>query len=161
MNKETFFTMQHDKRAEEVNKLLQSFTLDEVAEKIGVSYSTFTKDMQAGDYVFIKRDNRYYKFLRDPFSMPPKKQTIVDSEELIFLKENLEKLRSLVKNKNDNSILVLDQKIYSKNSQFLVKSIKMNEEIYGRFTQNCVEKFPHFRLQDLIAQSLLDFIEKY
>lgn len=124
MNKETFFTMQHDKRSEEVNKLLQSFTLEEVAEKIGVSYSTFTKEMQAGDYVFIKRDNSYYKFLRDPLSIPTKKQPVVDSEELNFLKENIEKLRSLVESKNDKSILVLDQRIYSKNSQFLVKSIK-------------------------------------
>lgn len=161
MNKETFFTMQHDKRAEEVNKLLQSFSLEEVAEKIGVSYSTFTKEMQAGDYVFIKRDNRYYKFLRDPYSIPTKKPPVVDSEELNFLKENLEKLRKLVESNNDKSILQLDQRIYSKNSQFLVKSIKMNEDIYGTFTQYCDEKFPHFRLQDLIAQSLLDFIEKY
>lgn len=37
----------------------------------------------------------------------------------------------------------------------------MNEDIYGTFTHYCVEKFPHFRLQDLIAHSLLDFIEKY
>jgi len=161
MNKESFFTMQHDKRAEEVNKLLQSFSLEEISEKIGVSYGSFTKEMQAGDYVFIKRDNRYYKFLRNPLSMPTKIQPVVDSEEMSFLKENLERLRELVERKNDKSILVLDQRIYSKNSQFLVKSIKMNEDIYGMFTRYCDEKFPHFRLQDLIAQSLLDFIEKY
>ncbi|UQQ36181.1 hypothetical protein [Paenibacillus polymyxa] len=161
MNKESFFTTQHDKRAEEVNKLLQSYSLEEVAEKIGVNYSTFTKEMQAGDYVFIKRDNHYYKFLRDPQSIPTKRQPAMDSEEMSFLKENLEKLRSLVEVKNDKSILVLDQRIYSKNSQFLVKSIKMNEDIYGYFTEYCDEKFPHFRLQDLIAHSLLDFIEKY
>lgn len=161
MNKESFFTMQHDKRAEEVNKLLQSLSLEDVAKKVGVNYSTFTKEMQAGDYVFIKRDNCYYKFLRDSFSTHSRKISSVDSEELNFLKEHLNTLRDLVENRSDISTLILNPKIYSKNSQFSVKSIKMNEDIYAAFTQYCGEKFPHFRLQDLIAQSLLDFIEKY
>ncbi|MDR6244940.1 hypothetical protein [Paenibacillus hunanensis] len=89
MNKESFFTMQYDKRAEEVNKLLQSLSLEDVAKKIGVNYSTFTKEMQTGDYVFIKRDNCYYKFLRDPFIGPEKKQNELNSEELNFLKDNI------------------------------------------------------------------------
>ncbi|TKJ86063.1 hypothetical protein PaeCFBP13512_19710 [Paenibacillus sp. CFBP13512] len=161
MNKESFFTMQYDKRAEEVNKLLQSLSLEDVAKKVGVNYSTFTKEMQAGDYVFIKRDNCYYKFLRDPFSAPEKKQNELNSEELNFLKENIEELRELIANSNDKSILHLDPRIYSKNSPFSVKSIKMNEDIYGMFTSHCEENFPHFRLQDLVAQSLLDFIAKY
>ncbi|WP_027093451.1 hypothetical protein [Cohnella thermotolerans] len=159
MNKETFFTMPHDKRAEEVNKLLESSTLKEVADKIGVNYSSFTKEMQSGDYVFIQRDNRYYKFLRDPNSKPlPTTQTGY-AKELHFLHENLDKLKQLIA--NDKSPLVLDQRIYAKNSQFTVKSIKMNDDIYGMFTQYCDENYPHFRIQDLIAQSLLDFIEKY
>lgn len=161
MNKESFFTMQHDKRAEEANKLLQSLNLEDVAKKIGVNYSTFTKEMQTGDYVFIKRDNCYYKFLRDPFSAPEKKKNELYSEELNFLKENIEELRELIANNNDKSILHLDPKIYSKNSPFSVKSIKMNEDIYSMFTSHCEENFPHFRLQDLVAQSLLDFIAKY
>ncbi|GCL74586.1 hypothetical protein PN4B1_45410 [Paenibacillus naphthalenovorans] len=97
-------------------------------------------------------------FLRDPNSKPQTTQTGY-TVELNFLRENLDKLKKLTE--NNKLPLILDQRIYSKTSQFFVKSIKMNEDIYGMFTQYCDENYPHFRLQDLIAQSLLDFIEKY
>ncbi|ALS23762.1 hypothetical protein IJ22_34010 [Paenibacillus naphthalenovorans] len=97
-------------------------------------------------------------FLRDPNSKPQTTQTGY-TVELNFLRENLDKLKKLTE--NNKLPLILDQRIYSKTSQFFVKSVKMNEDIYGMFTQYCDENYPHFRLQDLIAQSLLDFIEKY
>lgn len=79
---------------------------------------------------------------------------------LQFLKENFDQLKQLL-NSVQRPPLVLDQRIYSKNAVFANKSIKMNEEIYESFTKHCNENFPQFRLQDLIAQSLLDFMGKY
>jgi hypothetical protein len=162
INKETFFTMSYEKRAEEVNKLLQTSCLKEVAEELGMSYSTFTKEMQSGDYVFIQRDNRYYKFLRDPNAKPlivnPSGDFI---EELNFLRENLDLLKTLMDVESNKPPLAIDQRIFSKSSQLSVKSIKMNEDIYTMFTEFANEKYPYFRLQDLIAQSLLDFTKRY
>ena len=89
-------------------------------------------------------------------------QTLNESYEdvLQYLKDNFDQLKQML-NSEKRPPLVLDQRIYSKNAVFVNKSIKMNEEIYERFTEFCNENFPQFRLQDLIAQSLLDFIEKY
>lgn len=162
MNKETFFTMPYEKRAEEVNKLLQSSSLKEVAEKLGISYSTFTKEMQAGDYVFIQRDNRYYKFIRDPNDKPSNTSHNIEySNELTFVRDNLDTLKKLIETNTNRPPLILEKTIYSKNSSYSVKSIKMNDDIYSSFSKFCNDNYPHFRVQDLIAQSLLEFMNRY
>ncbi|MEK4264170.1 hypothetical protein [Paenibacillus sp. FSL L8-0499] len=109
MNKEVFLTMSPDKRVEEINKMLQSLPLKEVAVRTGIAYSTFLKEMTAGDYVYIQRDNRYYKFLRDEdASLKSKEESIgVYHEELLFLRENIDVLKQLV-NCNANPPLLLD-----------------------------------------------------
>ncbi|EST52221.1 hypothetical protein T458_26895 [Brevibacillus panacihumi W25] len=81
-------------------------------------------------------------------------------EELRFLCENIDVLKRLI-NSEHRPPLTLDKQIYSNDASFSNKSIKMNEEVYKKFTKHCNEQYPQFRLQDLIAQSLLDFIEKY
>lgn len=160
MNKELFLAMSPDKRVEEVNKMLQTASLKEVADEIGIAYSTFLKEMTVGDYVYIQRDNRYYKFIRDVGVNPQFDSSEDYREELHFLRENIDTLKRLV-NSGHRPPLILDKQIYSKSASFSNKSIKMNEEVYEKFTKHCSEHFPQFRLQDLIAQSLLDFIEKY
>lgn len=160
MNKETFLSMPPHKRVVEINKMLENATLKEVADKIGIAYSTFLKEMTVGDYVYIQRENRYFKFIRDgeKAKTPTHGETYEDL--LLFLKENFDQLKQLL-NSEQRPPLVLDQRIYSKNAVFTNKSIKMNDEIYESFTKFCNENFPQFRLQDLIAQSLLDFVDKY
>lgn len=67
MNKDSFTTMSSKERVAIVNDLLSKdgFDLQKVADTLKMNYSTFTKLMQEDDYVFIKRDNQYYKFIRD------------------------------------------------------------------------------------------------
>lgn len=65
MNKDKFSTMDVDKRAEEINKMLVNSDLKVVAERLGIAYSSFTKLMQDGDFVYIARENQYFKFIRD------------------------------------------------------------------------------------------------
>lgn len=60
----------------------------------------------------------------------------------------------------ENTLLLLDEQIYSKKVNFVTKSIKMNLEIYEEFGRFCEEHYRHLKLQDLIAQSLLDFMKK-
>lgn len=161
MNKELFLAMSPEKRVEEVNKMLLTASLKEVADKIGIAYSTFLREMTVGDHVYIQRDNRYYKFIRDVDGVNPQADFNGDyQEELHFLRENIDSLKKLV-NCGHRPPLILDQQIYSKSASFSNKSIKMSEQVYEKFTKYCSEQFPQFRLQDLIAQSLLDFIEKY
>ncbi|MEC1722831.1 hypothetical protein [Schinkia azotoformans] len=165
MNKDRFFTMDVDKRAEEINKMLVNSDLKGVAEALGLAYSTFTKSMQTGDYTYIARENQYFKFIRDKELLgtmkPSDKATTGFQEELTFLKENLETLKSLVSTVNESPTLVLDKDIYNTKAKYVNKNLKLNENIYEKFSKLCENQFPHLKIQDLIAESLLEFINKY
>lgn len=165
MNKDRFFTMNVDKRAEEINKMLVNSDLKGVAEALSLPYSSFTKEMQKGDYVFIARENQYFKFIRDKESLGTVKSTDISTagfqEELSFLRENFEILKRLVDTANESPTLVLDKEVYNSKSKYVNKNLKLNESIYERFSNMCENQFPHLKVQDLIAQSLLSFINEY
>ncbi|MFK5707523.1 hypothetical protein [Lysinibacillus boronitolerans] len=165
MNKDKFFTMDVDKRVEEINKMLINSDLKGVAEALGLAYSTFTKEMQKQDFVYIARENQYFKFIRDKESLgnakPSDKATIGFQEELTFIKENLETLKNLVSTVNEKPTLFLDKEIYNTKARYVNKNLKLNENIYDKFSKLCENQFPHLKVQDLIAQSLLEFINTY
>ena len=82
-------------------------------------------------------------------------------EELLFLKTNLDILKKLTSSCEEGQFLVLDKQIYDPNARFVNKNIKVNQQVYEQFTKLCDSKFRHLKIQDLIAQALLDFIYKY
>jgi len=165
MNKDSFFTMDVDKRAEEINKMLVNSDLKGVAESLGIAYSSFTKEMQKNDFVFIARENQYFKFIRDKellgTAKPSDKATTDFQEELTFIKENMETLKRLISTLDKSPTLVLDKEIYNSKAKYVNKNLKLNEAIYGEFSKLCENQFPYLKIQDLIAHSLLEFITKY
>lgn len=160
VDKDTFFSMKPSKRVEEVNRLLQKHDLKKVSGIIGIPYSTFTKEMRAGDYFYHQSDRQYYPFVRSEDERVKAGQN-VESDELTFIKENIDPLKDLLQKYQSNRLLVLDDRIYSKEAKYENKSIKMNNELYDEFKKFCDESYPQFKLQDLICQSLLDFQYKY
>ncbi len=65
INRDNFFTADPDLRVKEINKMLENEALPDIAKSLGIPYSTFLKEMTRGDYVYIKRENKYFKFIRD------------------------------------------------------------------------------------------------
>lgn len=162
MNKENFFAMEKNKRVDAVNKLLAGRNQSEVAEIIGLSQSVFSKEMTKGDYIYITRENKYFKFIRDGNETAARgTKTNSYIEELDFLSRNLSKLMKLVETSDENVLLSIDKEIYGSGSIFVNKNIRINQAVYEKFINACGELFPHLKIQDLIAQSLLDFLEKY
>lgn len=165
MNKDRFFTMDVDKRAEEINKMLVNSDLKGVAKALDIPYSSFTKEMQKNDYVYIARLNQYFRFIRDKELLgtmkPSDKATTGFQEELTFIKENMETLKRLISTVDESPTLVLDKEIYNSKAKYVNKNLKLNEAIYEKFSKLCENQFPHLKIQDLIAQGLLEFIHKY
>ena len=94
--------------------------------------------MREGDYLYHQGDKQYYPFVR--------------SEEERISKDL---------NHSNEEITYLDKRIYDKNAKFVNKSIRMNSEIYEDFSHFCDEYFPHLKMQDLIAQALIDAMQRY
>lgn len=164
INGDNFFKADPDLRVKEINKMLESKALPDIAKDLDIPYSTFLKEMTRGDYVYIKRENKYFKFIRDTNDkLTDKKEPHIDDykEELLFLKRHLDVLKKLISNYEKGQFLVLDKQIYDSNAKFVNKNIKVNHLIYEQFTKLCENKFPHLKIQDLISQALLDFIYKY
>ena len=160
MDKDTFFTMNPSIRVKEVNQLLQRYDLKKVAEIAGIPYSTFTKEMRVGDYFYHQSDKQYYPFVRSEDERLKGKQK-EDLDELAFIREHFEALKDLLQMYKSNRLLMLDERIYSKEAKYENKSLKMNTELYEEFKKFCEEYYPQFKIQDLICQSLLDFQSKY
>ncbi|WP_234124869.1 hypothetical protein [Clostridium hydrogenum] len=160
MNTKDFFELDTAKRVIIINKLLEKYTdnsLKNVSSELNISYSTFCKEMSKDDYVYIKRDNKYYKFIKDnSFTIQQEKNL---SEQLLYIKNNFDKFKKLIE-AIDNNYLVLDKRIYSQSDKILNKNIKINSLIYDEFTSVCSNKYPFLKLQDIISQCLLDFLNK-
>lgn len=136
MNIDNFTTLSSKQRVKIVNDLLQKegFGLQDVAKEIGLKYSTFTKLMQEDDYVYIKRDNQYYKFVRDESQIKNKNHS--EDEELAYIKENFSTLKQIVESRKNNHDLTLDKRIYRSSSKPVTKNFRITEDIYTQFCKS-------------------------
>ncbi|PMC35739.1 hypothetical protein CJ195_18345 [Bacillus sp. UMB0899] len=156
MDREEFITLSPERRVEEVNHLLKKHTLREIAAILKYAYSTFTTEMRNnGEYQYNKKSKQYVKAVM----FGDNKE--VNSETITFINENKVILQRLIEMYQSNNLLLLDEQVYSKKATFENKSIKMNKEIYKDFSEFCDAYCPHLKMQDLIAQSLLDFMARY
>lgn len=161
MNKDKFHTANSKDRVAIVNGLLkkEGFDLQKVADALEMNYSTFTKLMQEDDYVYIKRENQYYKFVRDENQIPTI-STKTDSE-IDYIMKNFSLLKSLIERYKQNGDFIIDKRIFRSTSKISSKNFRMSDDLYQNFIATCENEFPHLKIQDIIAQLLLDFTDKY
>lgn len=161
MNKDKFHTANSKDRVAIVNALLkkEGFDLQKVADALEMNYSTFTKLMQEDDYVYIKRENQYYKFVRDENQIPTI-STKTDSE-IDYIMKNFSLLKSLIERYKQNGDFIIDKRIFRSTSKISSKNFRMSDDLYQNFIATCENEFPHLKIQDIIAQLLLDFTDKY
>ncbi|EQB37043.1 hypothetical protein M948_10215 [Virgibacillus sp. CM-4] len=160
MDKDTIFTLAPEKRVQEVNKLLRKYDLKEISRLVGIPSSTLSKLMREGDYLYHQADKQYYPFVRSEEERVITSNRKVD-DETTFIKENMITLRKVVQYFKESGNLLLDKRIYSKNTKFVNKSIRMNNDIYEEFSSFCEDHFPHLKTQDVIAQALIDAMKRY
>lgn len=158
MNKDKFLALNSKQRVAYVNDLLRNnHDLQQVADKIGINYSTFTKKMIEDDVIYVKRENQYYKFVRDENAISSVENSA--DELTAFLSENLDTLKSIIDKHKRNDDFTIDKKIFA--SKLSTKTFRMPEELYQQFVSTCEKEFPHLKIQDIIAQLLSDFTDKY
>lgn len=133
--------------------------MQKVADTLEMNYSTFTKLMQEDDYVYIKRENQYYKFVRDEGQI----STISNQSdsEMDYIKTNFPLLKSIIERYKHNDDFIIDKRIFRSTSKISSKNFRMPDDLYQNFVSTCENDFPHLKIQDIIAQLLLDFTDKY
>lgn len=161
MNKDKFLSLSSKERIAYVNDLLKnkSLTLQEIADQLQIPHSSLTKLLQQDDYVYIKRDNSYFKFVRDESQIIT--VGAVEDEVTLFLKENLDQLKAIVSKHNSNDEFTINKSIFKSTAKHSVKTFRIPEDLYQKFVDTCEKEFPHLKLQNIIAQLLMDFTNKF
>lgn len=162
MKKVDFSTMNIHERVELVNELLRkdNNNLRDVAKILNLNYSSFTKAMLEGDYVYVRRYNQYYPFIKEPNSMT---QNNVNGtcKELDFIKENFTTIKQIVdKEKKNIPQFTIDKRLFE-SSNSVTKNFRISPDLYDNFTKVCNEHYAYLKIQDIIAQLLLNFIDDH
>lgn len=160
MDKNTIISMPPVKRVQEVNKMLKEHSLSEICEHLGIPSGSFSKLMREGDYLYHQADKQYYPFVRSEEERVSSTNT-EQNEDITFIKSHIDTLKKVIHQFEESGNLLLDKRIYSKNADFANKSIRMNTSIYEDFSKFCEDYFPHLKTQDVIAQALIDAMNKY
>lgn len=160
MDKDTIITMTPAKRVQEVNKMLKRHTLAELYELLEIPSGAFSKLMREGDYLYHQADKQYYPFVRSEEERVKNPQN-GESDEIAFIKNHVDTLKKVIQQFEEHGLLLLDKRIYSKDAEFVNKSVRMNNAIYEAFSGFCEEYYPHLKTQDVIAQALIDAMTRY
>ncbi|MCM3443729.1 hypothetical protein [Metabacillus halosaccharovorans] len=166
MDTQKFMNLSALERVELANKMLSEETNDHlknVASKLGLSESTFSKIMRDNaSYQFNKTSKQYdrimpieeYKKYLQSGSNENKME-----ETLQFVAEHLEELKGLL-HAHENE-LILESEIYDPSSKTITRTIQVNESVYQQFSDLYSSRFSHIRLREIYSKCLLDFIKTY
>lgn len=166
MDTQKFMNLSALERVELANKMLSEETNDHlknVASKLGLSESTFSKIMRDNaSYQFNKTSKQYdrimpieeYKKYLQSGSNENKME-----ETLQFVAEHLEELKRLL-HAHENE-LILESEIYAPSSKTITRTIQVNESVYQQFSDLYSSRFSHIRLREIYSKCLLDFIKTY
>lgn len=166
MNTDNFMDLSMIDKVEIVNQMLadeRDNHLKKVAQKLNLSYSTFTKVMRDnGNYQYNQTSKCYEKLMtlkeyKEYLRSRTNKST--HNEAIRFLEEHLEEIKKLL-DVHANQ-LVLSPEVYDPSRKTVNKSFQVNVDIYNQFAEICSIKFPHLRQKDLVSQCLLDFVRRY
>jgi hypothetical protein len=162
MNKDNLLAMSSKERVKIVNELLkkEGFDLQKVADYFNINYSTFTKLMQEDDYVYIKRENQYYKFIRDESQISPNSIN-ADNDELTYIKDHFHTLKSIIEQYENREDFFIDKRIFDTSSKISTKNFRISDDLYNQFVKVCQQKFPHLKIQDIISQLIFNFVNRY
>ncbi|MBO1910918.1 hypothetical protein J4G37_39770, partial [Microvirga sp. 3-52] len=140
MNTEDFMNLSMIDKVEIVNQMLANEKenhLKEVAQKLNLSYSTFTKIMRdQGNYQFNQTSKSYEKLmiLREYKEyLRTKTNKGAQNESIQFLEDHLEEIKTLLDVHANN--LVLAPEVYDPSCKTINKSFQVNEEIYNQFSE--------------------------
>lgn len=151
-------------RVDLVNQLFNDFpefkTLQEVAEHLDLSPSTMSSLLAEGDYVFIKREQRFYPFVRDHSLII--NQSEKPPNNLTYLEENLNQLKRIIEREKGSLDFRIDPRVVRPTKDTTTsRNVKLPDTINEEFSRICDELFPYLKVQDIHAHVLLEFCDRY
>lgn len=138
-----------------LNEELQKQELKKIAAELGMSTSTLTNGIRAAGYKFDRAAKQYVIATLNSING--------DKQLMAYLHEHFAELQMLVEMQRFevNQDVKLDKRIGSMNAKYVAKSIKVQDNIYEEFEELYKTKFHQWKMQDVMTQMMLEFVEKY
>lgn len=138
-----------------LNEELQKQELKKIAAELGMSTSTLTNGIRAAGYKFDRAAKQYVIATLNSINE--------DKQLMAYLHEHFAELQMLVEMQRFevNQDVKLDKRIGSMNAKYVAKSIKVQDNIYEEFEELYKTKFHQWKMQDVMTQMMLEFVEKY
>ncbi|KOP78156.1 hypothetical protein AMS59_13750 [Lysinibacillus sp. FJAT-14745] len=138
-----------------LNEELQKQELKKIAAELGMSTSTLTNGIRAAGYKFDRAAKQYVIATLNSINE--------DKQLMAYLHEHFAELQMLIEMQRFevNQDVKLDKRIGSMNAKYVAKSIKVQDNIYEEFEELYKTKFHQWKMQDVMTQMMLEFVEKY
>ncbi|MBM7578245.1 hypothetical protein [Jeotgalibacillus terrae] len=130
-------------------------TVDEAAKELGLSSSTVSLLMRKDGYRYCRMTKQYIQQEEKNTS-----SRTTQEEFLKYLFENEEILRKVI-GTTATKRMIVDESIYYQNDSFVSKTLKIKGNTFKEFQTLLKDKYPQYRMQDMLTQALIDFIHKY
>lgn len=155
-----------------INTQLETYnSLTDLCSDIGVTYSKVTALFNKHDYAYVGRYKKYLKVnlqdntLDSPLTLAstcttsstlsPDEQALMD-----YLINNKDKLVALLTNNRDSTHLIIDKRILS-STESSSKKLTLHDATYEQFITLCTNQYPQYQAKHLLAQAMIEFIDKY
>lgn len=167
-------TLPIEELAHTLNTQLEDYkSLQHLCDSLGITYNRVTSRFNKHDYAYVPRHKKYLRvnLSEDTLVLPTQGSTtssnVLTTEQLEllnYLLPHIDDLKSLINN-NANptalaSSLLIDKRILDSTTTS-TKNLTVYNDIYLQFTTMCSTQFLQYQTKHLLAQALLEFIDKY
>ena len=137
-----------------LNEELQKQELKKVAVELGMSTSTLTNGIRAAGFKFDRAAKQYVIATLNSINE--------DKQLMVYLHEHFAELQMLIEMQRFevNQDVKLDKR-GSMDAKYVVKSIKVQDNIYEEFEELYKTKLHQWKIQDVMTQMMMEFVEKY
>lgn len=155
MSIEEFLNLEIQEQVKWLNKQRATKQLKVIEAELGAKAYVIEKPIKHAGYKYDSNLKRYV--------LQVDEQASLTDESIEFINTNLATLKGLIINMEPTSeeiILKIDQRILG-NRQYKSKGLKIQEDVYKRFSEMYYRQFQQYKMQDILSQALLEFCERY
>ncbi|MFJ7371403.1 hypothetical protein ACIQVU_18550 [Lysinibacillus sp. NPDC098008] len=155
MSIEDYLNLEIEEQVRWLNKQRAMKQLKVIAEEMGVGAYVLEKPIKSAGYKYDSNRKRYV--------LQRQELDEIQQDTLQFLEDNLDILKGLILQagqSEDEQRLVIDPLLLA-NRTYKPISLRIQEDVYKRFSELFQRQYQHYKMQDIVSQALLEFCERY
>lgn len=152
---EDYLNLEVGEQVRWLNKQRAMKQLKVIAEEMGVAAYVLEKPIKSAGFKYDSNRRRYV--------LQEQERDGTRQDALQFLEENLEVLKDLIlqtAQSKEECRFVIDPLLLA-NRTYRPISLRIQEDVYQRFSELFQRQFQHYKMQDIVSQALLEFCERY